>query len=320
VINWLLKNSIVFILCIKVLPLQGQNLLGNGSFETMIACPNDHDQLAKAIDWISVLGSPDLMASCTSNPNISVPNNMSGTMQAYDGLNYAHFGIIVFESSFGFSEMFSCKLLAPLQKGNRYCLKFQIALADSSAFAMNKIGIAFTEGLPPNQLLPYDLPRQFESPDSVLLDNSAEWTTISGFFTADNNANYITIGQFNRKQNVNVVRVRNSNNVFMTYYIDDIQINQCAEMPEFSIPNIFTPNDDMVNDLLTISIAKAQTASTQIMNRWGTIVFESTDLNPVWDGTFNGQPVADGVYFVVVQASGSGDTQKTETQTVHLIR
>ena len=34
----------------------------------------------------------------------------------------------------------------------------------------------------------------------------------------------------------------------------------------------------------------------QIFNRWGELVFESRDINYIWDGTYNGLPCQDGVY------------------------
>ena len=33
-----------------------------------------------------------------------------------------------------------------------------------------------------------------------------------------------------------------------------------------------------------------------IYNRWGERVFETTDLNQGWDGTYQGSPVQDGTY------------------------
>ena len=33
-----------------------------------------------------------------------------------------------------------------------------------------------------------------------------------------------------------------------------------------------------------------------IFNRWGELIFETTDLNKGWDGTYNGIVVQEGVY------------------------
>lgn len=74
------------------------------------------------------------------------------------------------------------------------------------------------------------------------------------------------------------------------------------------IPNIFTPNNDNVNDFFSISIMGGFLAEGFIVNRWGNIIkeFHSDDL--IWDGkTSQGMFVPDGVYtyvFVVTNNAG----------------
>ncbi|MFN3952379.1 MAG: choice-of-anchor L domain-containing protein [Thermaurantimonas sp.] len=77
---------------------------------------------------------------------------------------------------------------------------------------------------------------------------------------------------------------------------------------EITIPNIFTPNGDGVNDFfIVLKLNTHPSAQIRIFNRWGDIVFESSnyqncdDANPgaCWNGRRNntGDPVADGVYY-----------------------
>ena len=43
----------------------------------------------------------------------------------------------------------------------------------------------------------------------------------------------------------------------------------------------------------------------QIFNRWGTLVYASSDNNASWDGrTFAGETVPDGVYFYILEING----------------
>jgi gliding motility-associated-like protein len=78
------------------------------------------------------------------------------------------------------------------------------------------------------------------------------------------------------------------------------------------IPNVFTPNNDKVNDFFSISIMGGFLAEGYIVNRWGNTIkeFHTDDLN--WDGTTsNGMLVPDGVYtyvFVVTNNQG-GNTR-----------
>lgn len=68
------------------------------------------------------------------------------------------------------------------------------------------------------------------------------------------------------------------------------------------IPNAFSPNGDGENDIFKIytynnSIRKL---TFQIHNRWGELVFQTSDINEGWDGTKNGKSLDAGVYVYTV--------------------
>lgn len=68
------------------------------------------------------------------------------------------------------------------------------------------------------------------------------------------------------------------------------------------IPNVFTPNHDGINDLLTISVNLPVHCNFYIFNRWGNemVVFDKTltvGSNTIWDGNSNGAKASDGIYF-----------------------
>ncbi len=71
---------------------------------------------------------------------------------------------------------------------------------------------------------------------------------------------------------------------------------------ELLIPNVFSPNGDMVNDFFDIKGECLHSKFLiQIFNRWGVKVFETTDRYNSWDGRINGGPEAvDGVYYYVI--------------------
>ncbi|MDX1445433.1 LamG-like jellyroll fold domain-containing protein [Lishizhenia sp.] len=63
------------------------------------------------------------------------------------------------------------------------------------------------------------------------------------------------------------------------------------------IPNSFTPDGDAANDGFKVEgDCKFMVYELNIFNRTGTLIFSSTDIADVWDGTYNGQLVPDGVY------------------------
>ncbi len=85
----------------------------------------------------------------------------------------------------------------------------------------------------------------------------------------------------------------------------------------FQLPNIFTPNNDGINDYfkakkLSPGIEKID---LQILNRYGKIIWKTTDPNFQWDGKVMGtnQPAPDGAYFYVcdVYSTTSSGTVKT---------
>jgi gliding motility-associated-like protein len=64
------------------------------------------------------------------------------------------------------------------------------------------------------------------------------------------------------------------------------------------IPNAFTPNRDGNNDNYKFFGKKTAIGriEMQIFNRWGEKVFESTDKEFEWDGTYKGEPQSPGIY------------------------
>ncbi len=68
------------------------------------------------------------------------------------------------------------------------------------------------------------------------------------------------------------------------------------------IPNAFTPNNDGKNDRFEILLAKqCPGVEITIFNRWGQEIFNSTTQNNTWDGTYDGTPVPDGVYYYTLR-------------------
>ena len=71
-------------------------------------------------------------------------------------------------------------------------------------------------------------------------------------------------------------------------------------------PNIFSPGTtEGVNDVWKVSYKSIVDFHCWIYNRWGVLIKEFTDPSDGWDGTYHGKLVSTGVYFYVVQATGS---------------
>ena len=63
------------------------------------------------------------------------------------------------------------------------------------------------------------------------------------------------------------------------------------------LPTAFSPNGDGNDDVLNVyGIANATSYDLEIYNRWGQQIFVSKDKTQGWDGNYNGEPAAVGVY------------------------
>jgi len=83
----------------------------------------------------------------------------------------------------------------------------------------------------------------------------------------------------------------------------NVLLNMEAGISIVYIPNVFTPNKDdgLVNEVWKVSATCTKTFDCKIFNRWGSLIYEFTDLNGEWNGkTTNGEDVVDGVYFYKV--------------------
>lgn len=78
------------------------------------------------------------------------------------------------------------------------------------------------------------------------------------------------------------------------------------------IPNVFTPNNDGINDTYQVPVNPADVDDFEfsVYNRWGFLVYSTKDANFVWDGTFNNQTVSNGTYFFVVRMIQNCDVPK----------
>lgn len=75
-----------------------------------------------------------------------------------------------------------------------------------------------------------------------------------------------------------------------------------CEEPYVFVPNAFSPNGDGENDILYVRGPMIEGMVFRIFDRWGEMVFESTDRNFGWDGNFRGKPLDPDVYDYYLKA------------------
>lgn len=95
------------------------------------------------------------------------------------------------------------------------------------------------------------------------------------------------------------------------------------ETPVLELPNIFTPNNDGKNDVLTIGSGSKRVAVLRmiVFDMQGQLVFEQLGEGEGWDGSLSsGDPAPDGNYRFIVTAQGSDGKQYNESAIVRLQR
>ena len=95
-----------------------------------------------------------------------------------------------------------------------------------------------------------------------------------------------------------------------TYYVSILDSTGCPKIASITVyvlsmkcrtedvfvPNTFTPNNDGQNDILFVRSNSIQELYFAVYNRWGEMVFETTDITKGWDGTYKGMKADPAVF------------------------
>ncbi|WP_099465430.1 MULTISPECIES: T9SS type B sorting domain-containing protein [Parabacteroides] len=104
----------------------------------------------------------------------------------------------------------------------------------------------------------------------------------------------------------------------------------CSDMEEIQlsisesfldIPNAFSPGTTPgINDEFKVVYKSLVRFSGTIFNRWGSQMFHWTDPSQGWDGKKGGKYVPPGVYFYVIEATGSDGKKYKKSGDINLLR
>jgi len=268
------------------------NLVPNPSFEYFTTCPTGLSQLAYAYPWFAPsVGTPDYYNSCNTGV-VSVPFQSTNYQPARTGVAYAGAGVVS-----SYREYISCRLNDSLIKDKSYCVEFYINLTNATFFVPSDslvIGMYISNDSifdSTSGILPYS--PQIYTAYSLSVNDTVNWTRISGTYLASGGESFITLG---------IYYSDNSIGGGGYFYFEDVSIIECNDdtIVSITIPNVFTPNNDGTNDLFEIKNLPNNSV-TQIFNRWGIKVFETNKSDVFWDGrTTSGIESVDGTYFYIV--------------------
>jgi gliding motility-associated-like protein len=109
-----------------------------------------------------------------------------------------------------------------------------------------------------------------------------------------------------------------------THASADFDMLRCGSsgpgIPGIYVPTAFTPNGDGLNDILRAVTFDADLKKFTIYNRWGEIVFTTTDANKGWDGLLKGEKQQTGVYVWYAEGTDFNNVPISIKGTTTLIR
>jgi gliding motility-associated-like protein len=315
----ILNKPVLFIIIFFPMFVFAQNLVPNPSFEDTIYCPNGTNDFSAVDSWYNAtLASPDFYNACAQNGG-GVPTNDWGFQYAKDGLAYV--GLITYGPN-DYREYIQIKLLEKLEATKTYCWSFWISLLDSVDFASNNLGISLSNTEQVNftteSILQVQNITGLET--NIVLDN-LNWHQVSGSFIANGNEEFLTIGNFLSNPITNVEQINNNSigGEFAYYYIDFVYLGEQCESSFVEIPNVFTPDNDGVNDTFKVMYKNVSDLKITILNRWGNVIYEGNEaLN--WDGKFKDQNCTEGIYFFICSYTDIHSKSDSKTGYFQLIR
>ncbi len=103
--------------------------------------------------------------------------------------------------------------------------------------------------------------------------------------------------------------------------LESVSNESCITVdPLLYFPNAFSPNQDAHNDVFLIKGAFVADFEMAIFNRWGELIYLTTDQSAGWDGRVNGVDSPEGVYVFKVIAKGYEGEEIRRSGTVTLFR
>ena len=123
-------------------------------------------------------------------------------------------------------------------------------------------------------------------------------------------------------------------NVYDCADSDTIKLSDYCDATKLCFPNVITPNGDGNNDEFipchdqndSITDGNYKGILDNILNidfkvydRWGIRVFQSKDILPRWNGTYQNQQVSDGVYYYIVRYKDSAFNEYEQTGWVQVL-
>lgn len=304
----MIKRFILFTFLSMPLFLTAQtNLVPNPGFEIYSTCPQypPDGNIDRAFPWFQPwnnYNSSDFYNSCdTVDQNMSVPFNFLGFQYPHSGNGYS--GILCYyqPSPNNGREYLEIELSSPLLFGNTYDISFYANSANFSQFAVDNFGIAFSDSIILFALQSTALINMnCVLCSSVIVDDTLNWTHISGKYVAQGGEKFMLVGNFKPDSLISNIATGFGIYPGAYYYFDDfnVSLDSTTSLEELNNDDIvISPNPS--TDVFTVSTKNGflLNGKVEAFNLEGQL-FMSQDVISEQNFTIDLKNFASGVYLL----------------------
>ncbi len=225
--------------------MRGQNLVTNPSFEEMNICPGSYtlNELTAIKEWWQASdGTPDYFNSCSSKAG--VPDNIFGSQLAKEGEAYAGIVLFSYANNTVYREYLQSKLTRPLVAGEQVCIEMFISAAEKCSYVTDGLGVVLSKEKIKHSRkgVITGHTQAMSNPRLNMLDNTMDWNLLSDIYTAQGGEEYITIGNFQKDENLKIIRRtadlgKGANTDWAYVYIDNVSVKPVKQKSECSCEN-----------------------------------------------------------------------------------
>jgi len=117
--------------------------------------------------------------------------------------------------------------------------------------------------------------------------------------------------------------VSRDGNTLSIHHEQDYANNQAflADSSNLEVPNVFTPNNDGVNDLFYVVTDGNSIYNFKVYSRTGVLVYKSESKSILWDGRLpGGEEVEQGIYYYTIEGETANDKSLQQSGYFYLFK
>ena len=206
------------------------NLIENGSFESFEGKLRRLGSIEMAKGWKSPTALKGDLYSESVTGDASAPRNERGEQSALDGINYAGLLWWSYQNKEARSYL-QAKLKKMLKKGQRYCVRYYVSLADLSKYATSEQGVYFSKMMvkkDDESNLTYEA--QVPVLRTQIYNDLYSWQGVCGIYDAKGDEAYLLLGNFASTEKTDNAKVKRPKGLTAPqynasyYYIDNVSV------------------------------------------------------------------------------------------------